>query len=257
MNAIAQTEFNPYLAIINGVIKTTSLKVADHFGKQHKSVLRSIKNLDCSSEFSGRNFALTSSDVIQPNGGLRKEPSYELTRDGFTFLAMGFTGKEAAKWKEAYINAFNKMEAGLLKYSEPKIPTNYIEALQSLIEFEKIKHEQEEKIKLLEPQADALKRIAINSDGSYCIRDAAKVLQIQEKNLKQWLIAHRWIYRRPTGTGYLAYSAVLVRGYMEHKMATGERLDGTEWSSHQARLTAKGIAKIAYKLGLEVLGEVA
>ena len=149
------------------------------------------------------------------------------------------------------------MEAGLLKYSEPKIPTNYIEALQSLIEFEKVKHEQEEKIKLLEPQADALKRIAINSDGSYCIRDAAKVLQIQEKNLKQWLIAHRWIYRRPTGTGYLAYSAVLVRGYMEHKMATGERLDGTEWSSHQARLTAKGIAKIAYKLGLEVLGEVA
>ena len=109
MNAIAPTEFNPSLAVINGTIKTTSLKVAEHFGKQHKSVLRSIKNLDCSSEFSGRNFALTSTDVIQPNGGLRKEPSYEMTKDGFTFLAMGFTGKEAAKWKEAYINAFNAM----------------------------------------------------------------------------------------------------------------------------------------------------
>lgn len=109
MNAIAQTEFNPSLSVINGTIKTTSLKVAEHFGKQHKNVLRSISMLECSPEFTQLNFELTSSDVIQPNGGIRKEPSYEMTKDGFTFLAMGFTGKKAAQWKEAYINAFNDM----------------------------------------------------------------------------------------------------------------------------------------------------
>ena len=138
MNAIAPTEFNPSLAVINGTIKTTSLKVAEHFGKQHKSVLRSIKNLDCSSEFSGRNFALTSTDVIQPNGGLRKEPSYEMTKDGFVFLAMGFTGKEAAKWKEAYINAFNKM-AEQLSSNPLQLESSTITKVQEGVLFNKVK----------------------------------------------------------------------------------------------------------------------
>ncbi|MGI9701007.1 Rha family transcriptional regulator [Pseudomonas aeruginosa] len=41
-----------------------------------------------------------------------------MTRDGFTFLCMGFTGEEAARWKEAYINAFNKMEQALIRQPE-------------------------------------------------------------------------------------------------------------------------------------------
>lgn len=113
MNAIAQTEFNPSLAVINGTIKTTSLKVAEHFGKQHKSVLRSIKNLECSTNFIERNFAPMLIDVEIGQGAIRQDPAYEMTKDGFTFLAMGFTGKEAAKWKEAYINAFNAMADSL------------------------------------------------------------------------------------------------------------------------------------------------
>lgn len=48
-----------------------------------------------------------------PNGGTRTYRIFRITRDGFVFLAMGFTGKEAAQWKEAYITAFNKMEAQL------------------------------------------------------------------------------------------------------------------------------------------------
>lgn len=51
--------------------------------------------------------------VRQPNGGTRKLPCYQITRDGFAFLAMGFTGKRAAQFKEAYINAFNQMEKQL------------------------------------------------------------------------------------------------------------------------------------------------
>jgi Rha family phage regulatory protein len=105
MNAIALTEFNPFLAVINGTIKTTSLKVAEHFGKRHGDVIRSLNHIECSPEFSERNFAL--SEYKDASG--KSNPYYEMTKDGFTFLAMGFTGKEAAKWKEAYINAFNAM----------------------------------------------------------------------------------------------------------------------------------------------------
>lgn len=90
-------------------VVTTSLRVAEYFCKDHKSVLRQINSLDCSDLFRQHNFAL--SCYTRKNGNIAKSyPMYYLSRDGFTFLAMGFTGKVAAKFKEAYINAFNEME---------------------------------------------------------------------------------------------------------------------------------------------------
>lgn len=99
----------PKIQIVNGEIVTTSLAVADHFGKRHDDVLRKIQNIDCSPEFNGRNFAV----VKYHDGKGEERPAYNITRDGFTFLAMGFTGKRAAAFKEAYINAFNQMEEQL------------------------------------------------------------------------------------------------------------------------------------------------
>ena len=128
MNTPTTSELNPELAIINGEIKTNSLKIAEHFGKRHDTVLRSIKNLDCSDDFRRRNFAETLEERENPKGGLPiKSPAYELTRDGFTFLAMGFTGKQAAQWKEAYILAFNCMESEL--HENPSKPTPVPKAL--------------------------------------------------------------------------------------------------------------------------------
>jgi len=110
MNTKVTPNFRPYVEVINGQIKTTSLKIAEHFGKRHDNVIRAIKRLDCSPEFRALNFEETHKERENPSGGLPiKTPVYEITRDGFTFLAMGFTGKEAAKWKESYINAFNKL----------------------------------------------------------------------------------------------------------------------------------------------------
>lgn len=103
----------PTLAVINGHATTTSNQIAEHFGKPHRSVLRAIANLECSPDFRLRNFVQASVEVAQPNGGMANYPAYTLTRDGFVFLAMGFTGKEAAQWKEAYIEAFNAMESAL------------------------------------------------------------------------------------------------------------------------------------------------
>lgn len=98
------------VAVENEHAVTTSLRVAEVFGKQHKNVVRDIKSLDCSEEFRKLNFE--PSKIAYQNGNIKKQlPMYYITRDGFMFLVMGFTGKTAAKWKEAYIKAFNEMEA--------------------------------------------------------------------------------------------------------------------------------------------------
>ncbi|MDZ5424601.1 Rha family transcriptional regulator [Salmonella sp. NW1068] len=99
----------PELCIIAGKVVTSSLAVASYFGKQHKNVVQKIASLECSAEFTELNFQL--SEYIDASG--RKLPCYQITRDGFAFLAMGFTGKRAAQFKEAYINVFNQMEKQL------------------------------------------------------------------------------------------------------------------------------------------------
>ena len=95
----------------NGIPTTTSLVIAQTFEKEHKDVLRAIYNMECSPEFNERNFAPVG--YKDAKGEIR--PAYRLTRDGFAFLAIGFTGKKAAAWKERFLEAFNTMEAALLR----------------------------------------------------------------------------------------------------------------------------------------------
>lgn len=103
----------PELCIIAGKVVTSSLAVADYFHKPHEDVLAKISRLDCSVEFTERNFSLSKyTDVTG-----RKLPCYHITKNGFAFLAMSFTGKRAARFKEAYINAFDQMEKQLSKPS--------------------------------------------------------------------------------------------------------------------------------------------
>ncbi|HIA3396801.1 TPA: Rha family transcriptional regulator [Escherichia coli] len=107
----------PEIAIVDGQAVTSSLAVADFFSKRHDDVLKKIRTLECSASFTARNFSV--SDYTDYTG--RKLPCYQITRDGFAFLAMGFTGKRAAQFKEAYINAFNQMEKQL---SKPSVPSD-------------------------------------------------------------------------------------------------------------------------------------
>ncbi len=87
----------------------TSLDVASHFNRNHRDVLKAIRNRmdDHSAEFNGRNFA----PVEYRDAKGEQRPMYLLTRDAFMTVAMGFTGKEAAHWRELYIAEFNRMEA--------------------------------------------------------------------------------------------------------------------------------------------------
>lgn len=94
------------LHVTQGRVTTTSLAVAGAFDKEHYNVLRNIETLDCSPEFRAVNFEGTTYSDAQG----KERPAYELTKDGFMFLAMGYTGKVAAQIKEAYIAAFNQLE---------------------------------------------------------------------------------------------------------------------------------------------------
>ena len=101
----------------DGRLVTTSLKVAEVFGKVHAKVMRDIEKLDCSNEFTIANFGKRTFKTEQGN----EYPMYEITKDGFVFLVMGYTGKKAAEFKEAYIKKFNEMEAKL-KSQKPALP---------------------------------------------------------------------------------------------------------------------------------------
>jgi Rha family phage regulatory protein len=96
----------PKLSVIDGQATTTSLDIADHFGKLHKNVIQAIERLECSEDFNRLNFQPV--EYLDSKG--EKRPMYNITRDGFTFLVMGFAGSKAAAWKEKYIRAFNLME---------------------------------------------------------------------------------------------------------------------------------------------------
>ncbi len=97
----------------------SSVEVAHHFGKKHKHVLREIKKIisNLPESFHRPNFGPMFAEVQIGNGAVRKDPAYNLTRDAFTLLVMGFTGKAALKWKLRYIEAFNALERAVLENS--------------------------------------------------------------------------------------------------------------------------------------------
>lgn len=104
----------PIVSITNNSVTTLSIDVASFFGKRHSDVLRSIKSLISQIPNRLRIFAPTVVERENPSGGAPvKSPAYSMSRDGFTLLAMGFTGPKALLFKIAYIEAFNRMEAQL------------------------------------------------------------------------------------------------------------------------------------------------
>jgi Rha family phage regulatory protein len=109
MIALATTSPDPVVHVRRNQVTTRNLDVAEYFGKRHKDVLKAIQNLECSEEFNRRNFA----PIFYKDSYGRKQSAYEITKDGFTMLAFGFTGKKAAEFKERYINAFNRMLEGI------------------------------------------------------------------------------------------------------------------------------------------------
>ena len=134
--------------VVNSGVFTTSLSVANVFNKRHSDILAQIREFP-TDDFTERNFPL--SEYTDSTG--RKLPCYNLTRDGFSLLVMGFTGAKAYKWKIEFIKAFNLMEAELTRLKSQRPPLTQIEILQSSIA---ILAQQEKRVSLLEHKTDDL-----------------------------------------------------------------------------------------------------
>lgn len=170
---------NMGLVIRDGKIVVSSREVAEKFGKLHKDILKAIKNLECSDEFGRLNFAPSS----YTNSQNKLQPEVLMTRDGFTFLAMGFTGKDAAMFKESYIAAFNKMEVELKSRMASIREESPAELMaRALLVADKTIQSKNERIEVLEAkvEADAPKvayaTAVSDCEGSVSVKQMATLL---------------------------------------------------------------------------------
>ncbi|TBL15267.1 transcriptional regulator [Bacillus paranthracis] len=145
----------------NNEVVTDSLNIAEVFGKQHKHVIRDIENLIAELGEKGKpNFGLSSYGV----GNGREYKKYNLTKDGFTLLVMGFTGKEALKFKLMYIDQFNAMENYIKEKQQPKTAMSHIQLLaQGTVELNERLTVVEEKIETKMTIDHKLQRIMQNT----------------------------------------------------------------------------------------------
>lgn len=137
---------NQLVFVENGQVVTDSLKVSEVFGKEHKNVLKDIRELGCSEQFRRLNFEQSS----YINSQNKDMPMYYMSKKAFTLLAMGYTGKQAMIFKEAYIEQFEEMEAAL---KQPKALTEHeqrIELLKLSLEHEQKFNEVDQRIGKLE-----------------------------------------------------------------------------------------------------------
>ncbi|EKN00804.1 MULTISPECIES: Rha family transcriptional regulator [unclassified Acidocella] len=173
----------PLVANVNGRALTTSRAVAEYFGKEHRNVLRVIDEIATTEPACSLHFEQTFVAVPMPRGGYRDERIYRMDRDGFTLLAMGFTGAEALRFKLAYIAAFNRMEAALTQQEPqaPAVPQTLPEALRLAADLadrvgqlsERVE-QQAEQLAEDAPKVQAFDRF-MDDEGLFGIREAARM----------------------------------------------------------------------------------
>lgn len=226
-----------------GSVFASSRDVAAFFGKEHRNVIRDIERLiEQKPELGMLTFEQT--PYVEPQNG-QTYKAYDMDRKGFTLLTMGFTGPKALDFKIAYIDQFDAMESALRNRSSGfQIPTSLPEAPRLAADQAETIERQKARLTAMAPKVDAFDRIA-GSDGSLCPTDAAKALQIRPKTLFAWLRSHSWIYSRPGKPGWLACQDKIQAGYLEHKVTTVTRDDGTEKTVEQVRVTPKGLTKLS------------
>lgn len=133
------------LSTQNGEPVASSRQIAESFGKDHNHVLRDIKALQEGLPKNGQTPMFYKTEYTHEQNG-QTYPMYLMNRDGFTLLAMGFTGKAALEWKLKYIQAFNEMEK---KLSVPQMP-KLSKEMQALFLLDDRTQRQEQRLTALE-----------------------------------------------------------------------------------------------------------
>lgn len=200
----------------NGNDVTTSLIVAQVFGKEHKNVLRDIESLSCSEDFNRLNFER----ITYKDARNREQTAYEMTKDGFSFLVMGYTGAKAGEFKERFINEFNRREA-LLKDDDyilmrsQQILQKRVENLQA--ENKRLEQQnalQEEQLRQSAPKVEYCDKV-LSSKGYLTINMIAACLGISDIKLNK-LLCQWGIQYKESGVYYL-YSKYRDKGYTVHR----------------------------------------
>lgn len=223
---------------------TTSLIVAQVFGKRHSDILRDVRNLNCSSDFRQRNFALMVEMKELPQGGAQKTEFYEMTKDGFSFLVMGYTGAKAGQFKEMFIAEFNKREAMLksddyiLARSQEILHNRLQLAEQQLQIAQGTISQQEETIKVLAPKA-AYTDDVLQSTSTYTLTQIAHDLGLRSVHaLTRFLVEKKMLYRQ--SGQWQPTAKVAGKGYFNTRTAKYFKSDGSIGTAMTTVVTETG-----------------
>lgn len=174
-----------------GTPVTDSVKVAQVFGRLHKNVIRSIREIVMSANLLANDQSFCETTYRDTQG--KEQPMYLMTRDGFCALVMRWNGDKANQFKVAFINAFNKMEETIkrLAPATPAIPQTFAQALRLAAEQAETIEMQQKQIEAQAPKV-AFATAIINSPSSCGIDELAKILKqngvdFGEIRLFQWL----------------------------------------------------------------------
>lgn len=221
--------------IENDRMITTSKIVAETFGKEHKNVLRDIDNI----KKDVLNFELMFFETEEPDSYGRQQRIYEMTRDGFTLLAMGFTGSESMQWKMKYLEAFNKLEA-FWNSPEQIMARAHRIAEQTIASLEQKLQQKDFQIEAQKPKvlfADAVE----TSKTSILIGELAKIIcqngvNIGQKRLFQWLRENGYLMKATN----LPTQRYIEQGLFEIKESTIQTPDGAVRITKTTKVTGKG-----------------
>lgn len=210
---------NDLVIMHNQQAVTTSLILADAFEKEHKNVIRAIETKigELKIEQSSKMF----SKGEYTNSQNKRQPMYYLNRDGFTFIAMGFTGRKADEFKLKYIDAFNKMEEQIKQQpAQYKLPQTYSEALIELAKEVK-------KNEVLRPKAEKYDRYLSNK-GLITITEIAKEYGMSGRELNNFLHEKGVIYKR--GSKWFIYQKYANERYVGYEIHLPEGRRSLKWT---------------------------
>ena len=187
------------LSTKSGKPVASSRQVAENFGKEHKDTLESIRQI-----LAAENSATKSMfyETTFENRG-KQYPMYLMNRDGFTLLAMGFTGKAALEWKLKYIAAFNEMEKKLTE--QPQLTRSQLLATALIAAHEELE-EKDKQIETMKPKALFADAVSA-SNQSILVGEMAKLLsqngiQMGQNRLFQWMRENGYLIKDKKRTDY-------------------------------------------------------